>query len=406
LSTTATTLAASPAEAAEPERFHTGTVTLVSFAHLIHDTYTAFLAPLLPAFIAKYGLSTTQAGLLTVFYQWPSLIQPYLGYLADRAGLRYAFILAPAITATMMCLLGVAPGYLVMTMFLVVAGVSSAALHALGPVIAGNRAGRSLGRAMSFWMVGGEAGRTLGPLVIVTAVSFLGLEGTSWLMVGGWLASGVLYLGLRNVPDRFTRGKAGLPWREALVAMKPLLLPLAGLALVRSLLATALTTFLPTFLSREGANLWLAGASLSVFQAAAVVGALAGGSLSDRWGRRAVLLVTTIAAPLLTLVFLNVSGSAHFPLLLLLGLTTVSGTPVVMAIVQESYPQNRALANGIYMAINFLTLSAAAVLMGLMGDLIGLRAAFYVSAGIFLLALPIIFALPQRSDRGTASPTP
>ncbi len=394
--------AVSTAPPADTDRFHTGTVALVSFAHCVHDTYTAFLAPLLPAFIDRFGLSTAQAGLLTVFYQWPSVTQPYLGYLADRAGLRYAFILAPALTASMMCLLGIAPGYAVMAMFLIIAGVSSAGLHALGPVIAGNRSGRNLGRAMSFWMVGGETARTIGPLVIVTAVAVFGLRGVPWLMLGGWLASGVLYLGLRSVPDRFTRGTASLPWREALAAMKPLLLPLIGLAIVRSLLITCLTTYLPTFLSREGATLWLAGASLSVLQAAAVVGALAGGWLSDRFGRRSILAATGLAAPVFTFVFLGLSGAARFPLLILLGLTAVSGTPVVMAIVQESYAENRALANGIYMAINFLTLSLAAIVLGIMGDLFGLRIAFTVSAVIFLLSLPIIFFFPHRTAMSVA----
>ncbi len=354
------------------------------------------MAPLLPAFIARFGLSTTQAGALSVFYQWPSLIQPYIGYLADRSSLRYALILGPAITATMMCLLGIAPGYAVMAALLLVAGVSSAGLHAVGPVIAGRLSGRNLGRGMSFWMVGGEAGRTLGPLIIVSAVSLWGLAGTLWLMVGGWLASAALYFWLRHANERPRRALAPRPWREALRAMRPLLIPLTGLLIARLFLTAALSTFLPTFLSREGADFWLAGASLSVLQAAAVVGALVGGSLSDRFGRKTVLTTMTAVAPLLMLLFMNSRGWMQFPLLLLLGFTVMSGTPVIMALVQESYPQGRALANGIYMALNFLLTAVVTIGLGALGDRLGLRPAFIFSAIIFLAGLPLIWLLPHK----------
>jgi FSR family fosmidomycin resistance protein-like MFS transporter len=143
--------AATTTRAAEAERFQTDGVLTISAAHAVHDTYTAFLAPLLPAFIANLALSKTEAGLLSVFMQGPSLLQPFIGHLADRISLRYLVILAPTVTGVVMSLLGVAPGYGVLALLLMVAGLSSASLHAVAPVIAGNLSGRSLGRGMGFW---------------------------------------------------------------------------------------------------------------------------------------------------------------------------------------------------------------------------------------------------------------
>ncbi len=245
-------------------------------------------------------------------------------------------------------------------------------------------------------MVGGELGRTIGPLIIVSAVSLWGLEGMLWLMVGGWLASAALYVFLRHAADGPARGATPRPWREALRAMRPLLVPLTALLITRFFLTVALSTFLPTFLNREGASLWSAGASLSVLQAAAVIGALAGGSLSDRFGRKIVLVTMTAAAPLLMFLFLNGRGWMQFSLLLLLGFTVMSGTPVIMALVQESYPPGRALANGIYMALNFLLTAVVTIAMGALGDLFGLRPAFIFSAAIFLVGLPLIWRLPLK----------
>ncbi len=378
------------------ERFQTDRVLAISAGHAIHDTYTAFLPPLLPKFIANMSLSKTEAGLLTVFMQAPSLSQPFIGHLADRISLRYFVILAPLVTATMMSLLGIAPSYSVLAMFLLVVGASSASMHAVGPVMAGRLSGRNLGRGMGFWMVGGELGRTLGPILIVTAVHVLTLKGTPWLMLGGFLASATLYARLKDVPGRPPDAGQGLPWRRALRAMRPLLIPLTGIIIARSFMSAALTTFLPTFLSEEGADFWLAGASLSILEAAGVAGALLGGSISDRMGRRSVLFASMLATPLLMFAFLIASGWGQIFLLLLLGFTTLAISPVVMALVQESFPENRALANGVYMAISFILRSVVIVAMGGLGDLLGLRRAFTVSGGITLLGLPLIFLLPKR----------
>jgi FSR family fosmidomycin resistance protein-like MFS transporter len=389
--TTATTI-----QAAETERFQTDGVLTISAAHAVHDTYTAFLSPLLPAFIANLALSKTEAGLLSVFMQGPSLLQPFIGHLADRVSLRYFVILAPTVTGVVMSLLGVAPGYGVLALLLMVAGLSSASLHAVAPVIAGNLSGRSLGRGMGFWMVGGELGRTLGPIVIVSAVGLLGLEGTPWLMIGGFLASAALYVRLKDVPTQPANAGQGLPWRRALRSMGPLLLPLAGIIVARLFLIRSLTTFLPTFLSEEGADLWFAGASLSLLEIGGVVGALLGGAMSDRLGRRLILFISMLTAPLLMFAFLTLDGWLQFSLLLVIGFVALSVTPVIMALVQESFPENRALANGVYMALSFVLGSVVVVTLGAMGDLFGLRLAFTASAVITLLGLPLIFLLPRK----------
>ena len=379
------------ARTAEAERFQTDRVLTISAGHAVHDTYTAFLAPLLPAFIANLSLSNTEAGLLTVFMQGPSLLQPFIGHLADRVSLRYCVILAPAVTAVMMSLLGVAPSYAALAVFLMVVGMSSASIHAVGPVMAGNLSGRRLGRGMGFWMVGGELGRTLGPIVIVTAVRFMTLRGTPWLMIGGLLASAILYLRLKGVSGRPLNEGRRLPWRQALQAMGPLLGPLVGIIVARSFMMSALTTYLPIFLSEEGADLWLAGVSLSVLEAAGMVGALLGGTMSDRLGRRLVLFVSMLATPLFMFIFLVVDGWVQFPLLLVMGFTALSVTPAIMALAQESLPENRALANGVYMSLSFVLRSGVVVVLGALGDLFGLRLAFTASAVISLLGLPLIF---------------
>ncbi len=383
---------------AEFERFQADRVATISAGHAVHDTYTAFLNPLLPAFRENLTLSNTEAGFLTVFTQGPSLLQPLIGHLADHKDLRRLVTLTPAITATAMGLLGIAPGYLVLALLLLVVGLSSATLHAVAPVVAGRLSGRNLGRGMGFWMLGGELGRFLGPLVI--GAYFLlrpdSLHSLPLLMVGGWLASALLYFRLRDVEWRPAGGGDGLPWRQALRSMGPFLIPLTAIITVRSFMSAALTTYLPLFLVDEGAAAATASFSLSILEAAGIAGALLGGSLSDRLGRRSTLLLSLVSTPPLMLAFLFAGGWFRLPLLLLLGLSALSVTPVIMALVQESFPESRALANGTYMALSFGIRAGVVVVVGRMGDLWGLSLAFGLCALIPLLGLPFLWMLPAR----------
>jgi len=381
-----------------PKQPQTSKVVTIAAAHAVHDTYSGFLPPLLPVFIEKFALAKAEAGLLTVFLQGPSLLQPFIGHIGDRRDLRAAIVLTPTVTAVCMCLLGVTQSYAMTALLLVTAGLSAALLHSVVPVIVGRVSGQRLGFAMGFWMVGGELGRTLGPIILVSAIAVLGLEGLPWLIGGGVGASLLLFSAVRGVPPPRPDHSKRPDLVAAVHSMRHLFVPLTGVVLSRSFMLAAFTTYLPIFLREQGAGLWFAGASLSVVEAGGVAGALVGGTLSDRIGRKRVLAFSLLGSPILMVIFLHVTGLGRLPLLLALGFVGLMATPVIMASVQESFPENRALANGLYMALNLGVRSFIVVLVGGLGDWIGLRQAFLVCAALGLLGTPLISFLPGTMD--------
>jgi FSR family fosmidomycin resistance protein-like MFS transporter len=96
------------------------------------------------------------------------------------------------------------------------------------------------------------------------------------------------------------------------------------------------------------------------------------------------------------LLFLEVEGWLLIPVLMALGFTSLSTGPVYLAIVQDHVPNNRAVGNGIYITSAFLTRSLVSFLVGLAGDQIGLRNAFFWSAILAFASIPAILSLPEK----------
>jgi FSR family fosmidomycin resistance protein-like MFS transporter len=253
---------------------------------------------------------------------------------------------------------------------------------------------------MGFWMVGGETGRTLGPLVVVSALAVMSIKSMAFLSLAAIATSMFLYFRLRDVPLR-TRGDGEqIPWRTAVRAMRGTMLLLGALVSLRSLMVMATTIFLPLYLTEQGASLWVAGAALSIVEAAGIAGAFAGGWISDHVGRRAVMIFGQVVAPISLIAFLAVDGWAQAAILPIIGFSLLAVPPVLMAVVQERFPQTRALANGVYLSMNFVIRSIAAIVYGVFGDAFGLTTSMYVAAAAMFIGLPLVWMIsPTASHR-------
>ncbi len=377
--------------------FQTGQIVTLSVSHFIHDVYSSFLAPLLPLLIEKLSMSLTQAGFLSTIMQVPALLNPYIGSLADRMSVRYFIILAPAMTAIPMSFIGLAPNYGVLLILLFIAGISAAVFHVPSPVMVSKLSGQKVGRGMSFFMTGGEFARTIGPMVAVGAVALFGLEGFYPVMAVGILASVWLYFKFRDVPvGNKSPKKTSVreTWRE----MRHLLMPLSVILVARGFMHATMASFLPTFVKAETGNLWLAGFALTLYESTGVLGVMTAGSLSDYIGRRRVLLISLVGAPLTLFLFTWSGGWVRVTALMFTGFLLLSSTPVMLAMVQENAKTSPAAANGIFMMMSFIARSAVVVLVGWWGDLFGLRETYYISAAAGLVGIPFIFFLSEKKD--------
>ncbi len=392
------TIADAPPQATNQE-FQTEQILTIAGGHFAHDTFSAFLAPLLPKIQAQLATNYALTGSLSIFAQLPSILNPFIGYLADKISLRYFIILAPGVTATLMTLIGIMPSYASLALLLLASGVSIAAFHAPAPAMVGRVSGDKIGRGMSIFMASGELGRALGPVLVAAGVEYFGLGGIWRLAIIGWLVSLILYLRLRTVPAR-TGINVQQGWGE-FASQGRLFFSLMGLLLLtRVFLTVPITVYLPIFMTDVAqADFVVSSRALTILEAAGVVGALLAGTISDRLGRLTVLGWLTLIAPLLLIGFLYAPAWMAVPLLLLIGFCSLSPTPVILAMVQDEFPGNRALANGLAIGLNFLTRAFATWAVGALSDQWGLVGAFLFSAIFSLLGLFVIFGFSRRQRR-------
>jgi FSR family fosmidomycin resistance protein-like MFS transporter len=249
---------------------------------------------------------------------------------------------------------------------------------------------------MGFFMVGGELGFSVGPLLVVAMIGYLSLRGLPWLMVLGLLASFVLFFRLRDVSSiRYVENKSSLSVRQVLREMPKLMAPIVSVVFITGFLTANVVNYLPTFMAREGATFSLAGASLSVVEISATIGVLLMGLFSDRLGHRTVAIAGTVASVVFSAGFLLTHGVIQILMLVGIGLTLFIPNPAFLAILQTRFRSNRSLVNGIYMSSSFILRSLVVVIVGYLADRFGLRLVFAWSAAASLLAVPLLYLLPE-----------
>jgi len=358
------------------KEFNKKEVLTISSAHFAHDIFSSFLAPLLPLIIEKLGLTLSMVAFLDIVRRIPALFNPLLGLMAERMDVKYFVILTPSITAISMSLLGFASSYFILILLLVIAGISSALFHIPSPTMIKHSSGEETGRGMSYFMVGGEFARTLGPLLITSAVSWWGLEGSYKLMPIGIVASLLLYIRFRNFSThirakKFEKGDV----KQLLKEHQKLFYFLALFMLFNSALKSSLSLYLPVYLVNNGNSLWYAGIALSILQFSGVVGVFFSGKYSDKFGRYKILLFSSLGSIGFMALFLY---TQNIIILGFLGLFVFAPAPVLMALVQDTDSHMPTFMHSIYMGINFGLSSIIVLLIGILGDSLGLNETFII----------------------------
>ena len=376
------------------KQFKRAEVLTISTAHFMHDIYSSFLAPILPLLIEKLGMSLFMTAFLDIARRIPFLLNPFLGLIAEKTGLKYFVILTPALTAISMSLVGFANSYIALLILIFVAGISAALFHIPSPTMIKEASGEKVGAGMSFFMVGGEAARTLGPLIVTAAVSLWGLEGIYKLMPLGIVSSIVLYIKLKDFDTNrpLQKPKEKGDTKKLLKIYRPFFLVLGGFLLFQSAMKSALTLYLPVYLVNQGETLWYAGISISILQLFGIIGTFLAGTISDKIGRKTTLVISSFGMVISMSLFLLFDTVFLLPLV---GIFLFATGPVLMATVQSTSSHMPTFMNSMYMSINFGVSASIVFVVGLLGDKVGLGTTYIICNIIALGCIPMAFLLTR-----------
>jgi FSR family fosmidomycin resistance protein-like MFS transporter len=121
---------------------------------------------------------------------------------------------------------------------------------------------------------------------------------------------------------------------------------------------------------------------------AGAIGGIAGGFISDLYGRKLLIVGSLVAATPLFLAFLYTQGFFSTFFLALAGAALLSSFSVTVVAAQEAIPDNKALAAGLTMGFAGGIGGLAVILIGRIGDIWGLTSAVFV-----LSLLPVLAGL-------------
>lgn len=367
------------------EKFQWISLVVLASAHMVTDLYINFLPPLMPLLIQKMGLSLTLAGsLVTIRAVASFFIQPAVGYISDRTGMRIFVLFGPLVTGVFIGLLGVAPSYWSLALCLILGGIGHSALHPQSAAMVGDIGSRRAGFFMSIWMIGGTLGMALGPLLVTVTVSMFGLNGTVYTIVLALIITVFLVQFAPTSPSRKNLADA-YSLRTHLFPKIGALAVLWLLAVIRTATGSSFLNFLSVLLIQKGFPLFTSGLAVSLFTGGGALGGFIGGMLSDYVGRKKVMLASFTLSPAILFLFLKSHGIPSLGLLIIGGICMWGTTPVLIVAAQEIAPKSRTLVSSMMMGLGWGVGSVLVMTTGLLGDTVGLEKALQ-----WILVLPLI----------------
>lgn len=415
---------AAPAPVERP-RVDRRRLVLLSLGHAVVDSYgQSLLAPLFPLLASRLGLSLAQVGSLPmVMGLSASLGQPILGYLSDRHRRIGMIAIGPAVAAVFSSLVGLAPGYWGLLLLLFLAGLGIGAYHPQGAALARKAAGGS-SLAMAAFTVGGNLGFGFAPLLGALGLRLFGLERFFWMALPGLLVA--LLIGKSFSQETRRQGEADLEkarpscsGKTGLQATvppdKPSSVPahrregsahgakalgfLTATVIVRAAVQIGILTFLPFYLPEHGFSGMdretARGMAASIFLLANAVGGPLGGHLSDRLGRRSVMLATFLLAPWPLWLGFHLPGYGCLVGLALGGFLLTMPHPANVVMAQELMPQRAGVAASMITGLAWGVAQVLALPLGALADRIGVPLMLQLLSLVPLLGIGLTLPIPE-----------
>jgi len=383
---------------------HISVIIGLTLIHFTGDFYNAFINPLLPVFVDKFALTLTQVGFITGTSRFFAfIVQPTVGYLADRYRTRFFILGGPLLAIVFISLVGIAPGFLVLLCFIAVGSIGSAMFH---PSVAGmvsTHAGRHLGFSMSIFNMGGTLAFGIGPLFITYIVGVYGLGATPYTMILGLM---IMMLLFRIIPSPQGEGLRDLGFirslKEILGGVWKSIALIWVIMVLRAYVGVSFRTFIPVLYAQKGYSLISIGTVVSLLTVSGALSGLLAGHLADRIGYKPVFYCTHALSMPSLIVLLYAPGNWVYTSAAIAGLFIMATLPLGVAMAQELAPRGRSMVSSLMMGLAFGMGGMMAPITGKLADIFSIHSTLLTLAILPLLTTGLVSFLPEITKRKRA----
>ena len=375
-----------------------------TFGHFSVDMYSGMLPLILLVLTDPLGMSYAQIGLASMSYSLASSIsQPFFGWLGDKRGSRQIAVIGVAAIAVTVGLMRFVDQYAVLLVLAVIAGLGSAAYHPQGAMLAAQTPPAQRGSAASIFMLGGNTGYAFGPILGTAAFALAGGFLPEMLALLGLGQAGVVFMALAKGHADPAAKPSSISSGATTRAALSVILTLGVVIFLRSWVQSSVSTYIPQVYKAQGATNQEASNILFGILLPLAIGGLIGGTLSDKIGRRSVLIASTgLIGPALW-GMLHTTGAASYLLGPVLGVAIGASLPVTLVMAQSLVPRGLGLMSGIVLGFTFIAGAIGVGINGVVADQIGLVPMMAINAALPVAAAVLAFLLPD--DRpGVGSP--
>ena len=390
----------------------------LSAGHAVFHWFAQSFFVMLPEVVATFGLSGLQVGAISSTREVVSgLIALPGGVVTDMVRRHWGAVLATCMGLFGLgwLIMGIAPGYFVLLVGMAVVAVAASMWHLPASAALSRRFADRRGTALSIHGVGGNVGDVLGPAltgVLLLALSWQGI--LSIYAAIPLLLTFLVFWAFRDIGKIGSQVRQTAGFKEQVAntrqsfAEHPRLWGIMAVAGLRGMANVAFLPFLALYLGLDK-ELGLGNAALGLHIALLVgVGVVATpsiGYISDRFGRKLVLIPGMLGLCILTALLVPFGDGVGLVIILaLMGLFFFSDQPILTAAALDVVGQRVAASTlGVFSFSRFVMAASSPLIAGKLFDSVGIEATFFYISGIYLVASVVLVAIPLAANKAAAT---